>query len=393
MKAAIVTNLFPTPYDPERGVFTFQLVKRIKEHCDITVICPLPWFPSIGPFKHIRSYKEFSSVPSKYYIEDIEVYSPKYPLLPKISESLHSKLMTLGLRKTLLNLHKIKHFDLINSHWLYPDSVSVNQIIKAIKLPHIATGLGCDVNEYINEKGKKLQILDTLQRTNAITVVSRSLKTELIGHGINENKISVIPNGIDMSQFTLKDKTESRKILNHNPKHPHFLYVGRLSEEKGILTLLHAINLLKQQDIRVDLTLLGEGPDYPELLTETKKLMIEDQISFKGKVDHSKVSLWMGATDFFCLPSLREGCPNVILEALGCGRPIIASRVGAIPDVVNEKSGILFTPKDVNELAQNIRNALNQEWDYQVIHDSILDLTWESAAKKYFEVYRNVISR
>jgi len=96
----------------------------------------------------------------------------------------------------------------------------------------------------------------------------------------------------------------------------------------------------------------------------------------------------MGAANYFCLPSLREGCPNVILEALGSGRPVIASRVGAIPDVVTDKSGILFTPQNVEELSAAIEKALAINWSAQEITASVAKLSWEHAAEQYIRVFK-----
>jgi len=96
----------------------------------------------------------------------------------------------------------------------------------------------------------------------------------------------------------------------------------------------------------------------------------------------------MGACDFFCLPSLREGCPNVVLEALSCARPIIASRVGAIPDIVNEGSGILFTPDNIESMTMAFEKAFKTDWDEKTISNSVTELSWENAAGKYLDVFK-----
>ena len=141
------------------------------------------------------------------------------------------------------------------------------------------------------------------------------------------------------------------------------------------------------------LYLVGDGPLITQLTALVNELGINDSVKFVGKVSHDQVSLWMGATDFFCLPSLREGCPNVILEALGSGKPIIASRVGAIPDVVSEESGILFTPGNVNELSQSLITAFEENWSPVVISNSVKSLSWEHAARHYADIYKQATNR
>ena len=389
MNLLLVTNLFPTPYDPERGVFTLQLVKRLQHYCQVTVVCPLPWFPNWPVLRNLEKYAQFAQTPVRYNIDGIEVHSPKYPLLPKVSENRHADFMYMGIQRYILNLHKEIGFDAVNSQWLYPDSVAVGQILKKIDIPHIATGLGCDVNHDTYEPIKGDKILSMLNDCRAVTVVANSLKDELIGHKIVDRKISVIPNGIDINQFKILDKKHCRQQLSIDTELPVILYVGRLSVEKNVETLINACAQVISAGNPVQLYLVGDGPLEDSLKMLTKELDIEKYVHFVGKVDHSKISIWMNASDYFCLPSLREGCPNVILEALGSGVPVIASRVGAIPDVVNANSGILFTPTKIEELASAIAQAIERNWSARDIAASVGKLSWEHAAAQYFEVFES----
>lgn len=392
MKILLVTNLFPTPIDPERGIFTLQLVKHLNNYCNVTVVCPLPWFPNWKILKKHEKWFQYSQVPSKYIIDDIEVYSPKYPLLPKISENIHDKLMAIGLTSCIKNLHNIFHFDAVNSQWLYPDSVAIDRVIKALNIAHIPTGLGCDVNLDIYDKSKGKKILEMLNNAQAITVVSNNLKNELIKNNIPNDKITVIPNGIDIEKFKVLDKKSCRKSLHLDNDMPIILYVGRLSEEKSVSTLIDAAFKLIKSGTNIKVYLVGDGPLYEQLLNKVKELKIIDNIIFVGKVDHDDISTWMGATDYFCLPSLREGCPNVILESLGSGRPVVASKVGAIPDIVTSDSGVLFTPKDIDGLVSALKYALSKNWDSNKISSSVQSLSWDEAAKKYNDVYQFTVN-
>lgn len=393
MKILLVTNLFPTPFDPERGVFTLQLAKRLQNHCDVTVVCPLPWLPNWKIFKNAGKWAQYSQVPQTYSIDGIKVYSPKYLLIPKISENIHDKLMSFGLSSCIKSLHKTAKFDVVNSQWLYPDSVAVDAVIKEINIPHIPTGLGSDINREMHDGKKGIKILDMLIRSSAITVVSNNLKTELISNKIEENKITVIPNGIDTKRFKILDKAICRDTLNiSNDGIPIIIYVGRLSEEKSISTLVNATHNLIQTSINVKVYLIGDGPELTYLSNLVNNLDISKHITFVGKVDHQEISKWMGASDYLCLPSIMEGCPNVILEALGSGRPVIASKVGAIPDIVTNKSGILFEAQDVADLTDSIKTALKVQWNAEEIIESVRHLSWEEAAKKYFDVFNSTIS-
>ncbi len=391
MNLLLATNLFPTPGDPERGIFTLQLARRLQRHCRVTVVCPLPWFPDWKLTAGIRKYAEFAGVPDNYIIDDVEIYAPRYPLIPKLSENLHAFFMRIGIQRTIARLHREIGFDVVNSQWLYPDSVAMGFITDKLKLPHVATGLGCDVNHDIYQPVKGESILNTLQNCPAITVVSNGLRQELVDNGVSADKIHVIPNGIDTEHFRIQDKNECRAQLGIEPGGPMLLYVGRLSEEKDPATMLRALQRLQSRDKPLSAYLVGDGPLMQELRELVRQLGLEQSVTFVGKVSHKLIDQWMGATDFLCLPSLREGCPNVILEALGSGRPVIASRVGAIPDVVTAHSGILFTPGDVEQLAEAMETALETLWSDTVIKASVSKLSWEAAAENYASVFRQVI--
>ena len=218
-----------------------------------------------------------------------------------------------------------------------------------------------------------------------------SLRVAVCGVFFTVSKSTVIPNGIDVDKFKVLDRKNCRKILNIALKQSVILYVGRLSEEKNVSTLIKAASTLIKTANSIHVYLVGDGPLHSELNTLSKKLNVLDNVHFIGKVDHDIVGIWMGATDYFCLPSLREGCPNVILESLGCGRPVIASNVGAIPDVVSSDSGILFTPENVDELTNALRTALNTNWNAEIINTSVKELSWENSAEKYISVFNSVI--
>ena len=158
MNILLVTNLFPTPVEPERGIFTLQLVKRLINKASVTVVCPLPWFPKWEVLERFSKWYSFSQVPYHYQIDGVEVYSPKYLMLPKVSAAHQAFLMKLGLAPCLKKLSQQEHFDVINSHWFYPDGVAVDKLMKTINIPHIPTGLGCDVNRYIVDPEKREQV-------------------------------------------------------------------------------------------------------------------------------------------------------------------------------------------------------------------------------------------
>lgn len=391
MKVLLITNLFPTPSDLERGVFTLQLAKELSSKCELSVVCPLPWFPKLSFFKRFKKWYQLAEVPKQYEIDGITVYSPKYILIPKISESLHSLFMAIGLKSFIKKLHVETNFDVINSQWLYPDSVASEMLAKGMKLPHVVTGLGCDINDDLYHDAKSPKILSMLNAVEGVTVVSSRLKGELIKHKIEPDKIKVILNGVDCDRFKFLDQSECRRELKLDTDDRVILYVGRLSDEKCVYSLVEAFSHISKKETKLKLMLVGDGPEYGALKNLSDKLQINNSVYFIGNVSHSDINKWFCAADIFCLPSKREGCPNVVLESLASGCPVVASDVGALPDLVTKSSGILFQAENVDDISEKLSKALSTKWDRLGIRQSMIKCTWSQAADYYIEAYKRAV--
>jgi len=385
MKVLLITNLFPSPSDPERGVFTLQLAKELNKKCELTVVCPLPWFPRLSFLKRFKKWYQMAEVPEQYEMDGISVYSPKYLLIPKVSESLHSLFMAIGIKSFVKKLHAQKNFDVINSQWLYPDGVASEVLAEKLKLPHLTTGLGCDINDDLNHDSKAPKILSMLDAVEGVTVVSSRLKDELVKHKVEPGKIKVILNGVDYDRFKFLDRQDCRKKLKLNDDDQIILYVGRLSDEKCVYSLIEGFSKISKTDSPLKLMLVGDGPEYDHLKQLAESLHISERVIFVGKVAHGDINQWFCAADVFCLPSKREGCPNVVLESLASGCPVVASDVGALPDLVSKTSGLLFKAEDVDDVADKLSLALSMDWDRSEIRQSMEKCTWSQAADSYID--------
>jgi glycosyltransferase involved in cell wall biosynthesis len=378
-----ISNLFPTPADPTRGIFTFQLIKRLSTMCNLTVVCPLPWFPRWARNSLFMKWHAFSHIPYQYEWHGTKVFSPKYPIIPKLSEPIHAALMFPSLYRTVRRLNRNIAFDAVNTQWLYPDGVAAVWTTSLLKLPHVVTALGCDANLFMKQSHKRPQIEWALRKADGLTVVSDALRQFLMEEGLEGKRIDVIPNGVDTELFFPRDKDECAKQLCLHHKGKSVVFVGQLLEVKGIIYLIEAAELLatKRRDFFV--YLVGEGADREAYKAEIARRGLTNRIRLVGNRPHSEIALWMGAADVFCLPSIREGFPNVVLEALFSGRPVVASRVGGIPEMVNENNGILVEAKNPDALAVALNDVLSREWDYRSILSTVLHLSWERASRLY----------
>ena len=388
MKVLLFTNLFPTPADSNRGLFTAQLAREMASRCELRVCVPLPWTPTgrLAARLMPRRYREFALVPRSARIDGIEVDYPRYPLLPRISERWQARLMSIGLRGYIRRLRNRFAFDVINAQWLYPDGAAAITLAQRLRVPVVLTGLGCDVNEFLFAAEKRGQILGALKRAAAITVVSRELGEVLETEGIPSDRMTTIPNGVDTLKFHPTPREPARQTLGIDTARPLIVCVSRLSHEKGVQVLVEATALLAKEIPDVLVKVVGDGPQRDALAARIRQLRIEDTIMMVGAVPHHEVAVWLAASNVVCMPSLREGHPNAALEALACGRPLVASGVGSLVSMVNDKLGFLVSPNDPSSLACALAGALARNWDENAIARSVEGSSWSAAAERYVQI-------
>jgi len=168
------------------------------------------------------------------------------------------------------------------------------------------------------------------------------------------------------------------------------LFVGRLVEIKGVEHLIAAAARLAQRRSDFTVYLLGDGDLREPLLADARARGLGERVKWMGPKPHDEIALWMSACDVFCLPSLNEGWPNVVLEALFAGRPVVASRTGGIPEMVDASNGYLPGPGDAVGLADALGSALDASWDERAIRAGVQRFTWEAAAERYHSVFESV---
>jgi glycosyltransferase involved in cell wall biosynthesis len=198
--------------------------------------------------------------------------------------------------------------------------------------------------------------------------------------------------GVDQETFRLRDKQEIRARLGLPADARIIVSVGNLVSIKGPDVLLDAYTrLVPGLQEKTLLVFVGDGPMRPALETAVLENNLTDQVRFVGRRLHGEIPDWISAADLLCLPSLNEGCPNVVLEAFASGRPVVASAVGAVPDLVTPARGRIAQPGQSEHLAAALREVLAASWDAEAIRASIADLTWDAVGRRYFEILSEAV--
>lgn len=392
MRILLFSNLFPTPREPARGTFTAHIVDHLARIADVTVVVPLPWIPDspVAAALMPRQSKAFAGLPRRSDRSGVPVYFARYPLVPRLSERAHAFCMSLGAGPLVRRLHRERPFDVINAHWLYPDGAAATKVAASLGVPVVLTALGSDVNRMLPDPVHGAQIRAALRNAQAVTTVSKELRTKIVAAGVAEDRVVVVPNGVDTHIFRPLDRGTARERLGLSREAALIVCVARLSREKGLHVAIDAMPGVLQSVPNARLSLIGDGIERQALEEQSRKLGCEGQVQFVGAVPPAAVPDWLAAADVVALPSLSEGHPNAVMEALAAGRPVVASNVGAVAEYVYSEVGRVVEPGAPQELGAALLEALGRRWDPQAIAGTVAGHTWAACAGAYLAVLKGV---
>jgi len=216
-------------------------------------------------------------------------------------------------------------------------------------------------------------------RAERVVAVSRPLAEAAAGFGVPMDRIDIVPNGIDRARFKPRDRVQARLQLGLPLDAPLVLYVGHVTEQKGAADLIRAFELAGDRLRGARLYLVGDGAGVDACRELGRAL--GDRIRFVGAQAHDTIPTWLAACDLLALPSWNEGMPNVVLEALASGRPVVASRVGGIPDVITGEPHALVPPRAPVALARALENVLNTAHEPDAISSALAHPDWDGSAR------------
>jgi glycosyltransferase involved in cell wall biosynthesis len=258
------------------------------------------------------------------------------------------------------------------------------------QLPVFVSAMGCDVNDLDRHFGKRRMVAWTFRHCTGAMSVSRALGSAIQALGVEPAKVCVIPNGL--SDEFLKQSVDSRPADHPASGVKTILYCGWLSPEKDPLYLLEAARLLFATRSDVRLKFVGAGVLREKIEELSAEWKIADRVTLVGEVRHDQIAQHMKEADVLCLPSLREGYPNVLLESLACGLPIVATNVGGVPEIVTDGSlGILVPIRRPAELAQALGTALDRQWDREALRQAVRGRSWDEVAAEILSFIERTI--
>ncbi len=381
MRVLTFTSLFPNRAQPLLGIFIYQRVAHFATHPSnrVEVVAPVPYFPRWLPWTR---WQTAGQVPTEESIGALRIHHPRYPFLPIVSMTVHGLLMFLGCFFLARRLKKTIGFDCIDAHYVYPDGFAAVLLGKVLGLPVVVSARGTDVNLFPSFPTIRRMIRWTLHGATGIVAVSTALRDVMVKLGVPAEKIAIIGNGVDVTRFQPMDRGAARRALGLPDDGPLLLSVGTLSPAKGHHLLIASLAAIAPRHLNLKAYILGEGPYRAELEKLVREQGMQEHVFLVGQRPNEELHLWFSAADVSCLLSSREGWPNVLLESLACGTPVVGTRVGGIGEVIaSPELGILVDP-EVESAAAGLELALLKNWDSAAMVRYARARTWDVVAEE-----------
>lgn len=383
------TSLYPNHINPDFGIFIKNRMQHVHDlkDCHVTVVAPVPYCPA---WKFLGGWYEFSKVKKYEKMNGIELYHPRYLLIPKISMVAHGFLMFMGTAGLIKRLHRRKRFDLLDVHYVYPDGYAGMMLAKMLGLPFFVSARGTDINDFPKFKMIKPLIQKVLSTTNGVISVCTALRDQMVSLGCREDKITVIPNGIDTQRFEMIDRRIARKKLNLPLNQKIILSVGALIPRKGHHISIHSVKEIIKSEPAAHLYIAGKGEMASILEKKVQELGLKNYVTFLGHLPNDMLSNWYSAADVSCLASSREGWANVIMESMACGTPVVATNVWGAPEIITTPDVGILVERKTHAIADALIQALKVPWNRKKIRNHVSHRSWTTVAAEVHDVFSRI---
>lgn len=369
LRIAIVVDFLPSPAHPHRGWVNYQRVKALSKFADVRAYRLEPAYPKLVQ----SSFQNGSESASNVVVV-------RYPAVPVLTRAVNGRF---GGRVLAPRLREFRP-DVVLAYFVYPVGFAAVMAGKRLGVPTVIGAVGSDLRR-MNGVFSKPLATKALQSAAFVTTVNEELKRRAIARGLLPDKCRAVRNGCDSEIFYLRDRNAAKAELQIHPSTELVVFVGKLLSFKGIGELLEATAALTKMRPNLLLACVGEGSQEPKLRRRASQPDVFGHVQFVGGAVPREVARWMAAANVFCLPSHSEGTPNVVIEALSCGRPVVATNVGGIPEIVNPTCGILVPPEAPQRLTDALSEALDRRWDEQQIA-AAFRRSWDDWARETYQV-------
>ena len=392
LRTLLFSTLFPSSVRPGHGIFVQARLRELLATgaVDVRVVAPVPWFPSTNA--RFGDYALFARTPRRETLMGVDVRHPRYALPPKVGMTVAPLTLALGALPAIRGLlAEGFDFDVIDAHYYYPDGVAAALLSRWLGKPFVVTARGSDVNLIARYRLPGRMMRWAARQAAASIGVSKALADAMGEWDIAREKLHVMRNGVDLERFRPLPQDEARARLGLHGR-PLLLSVGNLVPLKGHDLTIAAFASLLPAHPEAQLALVGAGPERERLETQVRELGLEDRVLFAGTVGNADLPQWFSAADLSILASSREGLPNVVLESMACGTPVVATRVGGTPEVVTgADAGRLVEVRDAGHIAAAIKAVLRDQPSRARVREHAGEFGWQATSRAQLNLFRTIV--
>ncbi|MDB5406746.1 MAG: glycosyltransferase 1 protein [Rhodospirillales bacterium] len=387
IKTLTFTTLFPNSVQPINGIFVANRLAHLLASGEVTtrIVAPVPWFPSKSA--RFGTYAEFAAVPRIERRFGCPVLHPRYLQIPRIGMVPAPALLYAGAQLAVAEMLRDGFdFDLIDAHYFYPDGVAAILLGRVFGKPVVITARGSDINQIADFRLPRQMILWAAGEAAGVVTVCQALKDRLCELGAAPDHITVLRNGVDLALFRPQDRDALR--LRHGLTGKVAVSVGHLIARKGHDLAIRAVAEMPE----VTLLIAGEGPERGALGILAASLGLAARVRFLGRLAPPQLAEIYAAVDLLVLASAREGWANVLLEAMACGTPVVASDVWGTPEVVAERAaGLLVRSRTGPAFAAAMTELLADPPDRAATRAYAERFSWDDTTAGQLALFRSIV--
>jgi glycosyltransferase involved in cell wall biosynthesis len=387
-----ISSVYPNPAEPGLGLFVRSRLQSTARHVDLKVIAPVPILDYSHPQGKVFRPREF---PMKRRDGPIEVFHPRWAFPPCGTPS--NVLFEFGrLFPLVASIRRDFRFDLIDAHFAYPEGCAAALLSAAFRVPFTITLRGSETM-FDGYRYRRASMKAALRRAAAVITVSDELRAFALARDADAERTRTIPNGVDADTFRLQNSVAMRQRHDLPLQRKLILAAGELIEAKGHHLIVEVLKGLRDQGMDAELLIAGAtargGPQFERALHERVQTYgLGNRVRFLGWVGPEQLSELFSAVDVFCLASYTEGWPNVVNEALACGTPVVATRVGGVAAMLRSSVyGTIVPQQNIPLLQEAVLQALNRNWDRAAISKWGSSRTWDTVAHEVVGTFADAV--
>jgi glycosyltransferase involved in cell wall biosynthesis len=389
----VFSSLFPNVTQPNAGLFIRERMFRVGKQLPLVVVSPKPWFPGQGLIRLFHPH--YRPQPARTEIQaGVEVFFPRFLAIPGLLRGLDSLSITIGSYFTLRRL-KAQGYNLIDAHFAYPDGHAAQRLGRWLGLPVTVTLRGTEVPQSRNP-ALVAKLREVFRDADQVITVSDSLRQLAYSLGLPEARGQVVGNGVDADRFTPVPQVEARQRFGLPDAARVLITVGGLVERKGFHRVIACLPTLLEKHPDLHYLVVGgacpEGDMTQTLKDQVAQLGLTERVHFLGPISPDDLKWPLSAADIFVLSTRNEGWANVILEAMACGVPVVASDVGGNAEVVSSPElGVIMPFDDPAALTAALDRALIRSWNPQAIRAYAEENSWDNRVETLVGLFKQMV--